>query len=128
MNVKNLLTLSGVIFALYGVWFFLAPDHAASVYGYSDAVTDLSTLLLKFLGVFLFAAGVMSFAARTAQKSIGRTAVLLFLAVSNILALIMNVMSVVAGAEGTMGIVDLVVNIVVGLGAVYFIIQDRNAE
>ena len=128
MNVKNFLTLAGAIGILYGAWFFFAPDHAAETYGYAAVATDLSELLLKFLGITIFAAGLMAILARGASKSIGRTAILVYVAVSQLIYLIMNIMSVMAGAEGTMGIIDLVVNVVLGLGAVYFIMQDRKSD
>lgn len=126
MNTQNYLTLAGVVGLAYGLWFLLAPQHASAVYGSADAATDLSYLILHFFAISLTAGGVMALAARSAEKSIGRTAIFYYLAVSHILYLIANVRGIAGGAdEGIMGYVDVVVNVIIGLGAVYFIMQDR---
>jgi uncharacterized protein YjeT (DUF2065 family) len=127
MNVKNFLTLAGVVSLLYGLWFFLGPQQAANVYGYGAITTDLSNLVLRFFGITLIAAGVMCFVARSAERSPGRTGVLSFLAVSQLLFLYMDIRTMFAGDEGAMNYLDLVVNVVIGFGAVYFIMQDRKA-
>lgn len=127
MNVKNFLTLAGLLSLVYGLWYFLAPQNAADVYGYGAVTTELSTLLVQFFGITFFAAGVMCLVARDAQKSPGRTGVLSFLMVSQLLFLYLNVRTMMAGGEGNMNYVDLAVNAVIGLGALYFIVRDREA-
>ena len=77
----------------------------------------MSTLLVQFLGITFIAAGVMCFVARDAQKSPGRTGVLSFLMVSQLLFLYMDVRTMMAGEEGNMNYLDLAVHIVIGLGA-----------
>ncbi len=127
MNVKHFLTLAGPISLVYGLWYFVAPQHAAEVYGYGAVTTDLSTLLVQYFGITFIATAVMCFAARDAQKSPGRTGVLSFLVVSQLLFLYMNVRTMLAGGEGAMNYLDLAVNAVIGFGALYFITQDRKA-
>jgi len=73
MNAKGFLTLAGVINLFYGLWYFLGPQNAADAYGYGLVTTDLSTLILQFLGISFIAAGVMCVVARGAEKSAGRT-------------------------------------------------------
>lgn len=125
MNVKNLLTLGVVVSLFYGLWFFLAPQSAANLYGYGTVTTPLSTLILQFFAITQIAAGVMCLVARNADKSPGRTAVLAFIAVSQLLFLYMDIRTMLAGEEGSMNYVDLAVNVVFGFGALYFIAQDR---
>ena len=50
------------------------------------------------------------------------------IAVSQLLFLYMDVRTMLAGDEGAMNYVDLVVNVVLGFGALYFISQDRKAR
>ncbi len=125
MNVKNFLTLAVVVNLFYGLWFFLAPQGAANVYGYGAVTTPLSNLILQFLGITFIAAAVMCLVARKADKSSGRTAVLSFLAASEMLFLYMDIRTMLAGDEGSMNYLDLAVNVVLGFGALYFIVQDR---
>ena len=128
MNVKNYLTLAGIIGLIYGLWFFLIPDQAAECYGMAEAQTDMSRVLLKFLGATVLAGGVLALAGRGASKSIGRTAILYYMAVSQLLYLFLNIMGLSAGASGTMNYIDLIVNVILGFGAVYFILQDRKSN
>jgi hypothetical protein len=83
---------------------------------------------LKLLGVAILAGGVLALAARGASKSIGRTAVLYYRAVSQLLYLLLNIMGLSSGGTGTMTYIDMVVQVILGLGAIYFILQDRKAD
>ena len=121
MNVKNFLVLAAVVSLGYGLSFFLVPQAAADVYGYGAVTTPLSNLILQFFGITLIAAAAMSFVARNAEKSPGLTAVLAFLAVSQLLFLYMDIRTMVAGDEGMMNYLDLAVNVVLGFGALYFL-------
>jgi hypothetical protein len=125
MNVKNLFTLGVLVNLFYGLWFFLAPQGAADVYGYGAVATPLSNMILQFLGITFIATAAMCLAARTAEKSPGRTAVLSFIAVCQLLFLYMDIRTLMAGEEGSMNYLDLAVNVVFGFGALYFIMQDR---
>lgn len=127
MNVKNFLTVAAAISLLYGLPYFLAPQGSANVYGYGAIATPLTLLLVQFLGITLIAAGIMCATARAAERSPGRTAVLTYLAVSQLLFLYMDIRTMIAGDEGAMNYLDLAANVVLGFGAVYFIIQDRKA-
>lgn len=127
MTVKNFLLLAAVISLVYGVPYFLAPQASAELYGYAALATPLSDLLVQFFGITLIATGIMCFVARSAERSTGRTAVLSFLAVSQLLFFYMDIRTMLAGDEGMMNYIDLAVNVVLGFGAVYFIQQDRKA-
>lgn len=124
MNVKNFLTLAALVNLVYGLAFWLAPQGSADLYGYGAVTTPLSILVLQFLGMSLVAAGVMCWMARGAEQSAGRTAVLWFIAVADLLFLYMNVRTMMGGEEGSMNYVDLAVNAIFGFGALYFIMQD----
>lgn len=124
MNVKNFLMLAAVVSLCYGLSFFLVPQAAADVYGYGAVTTPLSTLILQFFGITFIAAAAMCYVARNAEKSPGLTAVLSFLAVSGLLFLYMNIKTMVVGDEGMMNYLDLAVNVVIGFGAVYFLMRD----
>lgn len=128
MTVKNFLLLAATISVVYGLAFFLAPQGSADVYGYGAVTTPLSNLVVQFLGISFLAAAVMCFMARNAERSLGRTAVLWFVAVSELLFLYMDIRTMMAGDEGSMNFVDLAVNLVLGFGALYFIMQDRKAS
>ena len=125
MNTKNLFTLAIVVNLCYGLAFFLAPQGSADVYGYGAATTPLTNLLVQFFGITFIATAAMCLVARTADKSPGRTAVLSFIAVSQLLFLYMDIRTMIAGDEGSMNYLDLAVNVVFGFGALYFIAQDR---
>lgn len=127
MTVKNFLLLASVISLVYGVPYFLAPQASAEIYGYAALATPLSNLVVQFFGITFIAAGIMCFVARSAERSTGRTAVLSFLAVSQLLFFYMDIRTMLAGDEGVMNYIDLAVNVVLGFGAVYFIQQDRKA-
>ena len=127
MNVKNFFSLAVLVFLGYGLWFFLAPQHAADTYGYGAVTTPLSILLTKFFAITMIAGGVMCIVARDAEKSAGRTAVLSFLGVSHLMFLYMNARTMMSGGESSMNYVDLALNVVIGFGALYFITQDRKA-
>jgi hypothetical protein len=128
MNVKNYFTLAGIVGILYGALFFFATDKASELYSNAELSNELSVVLAKFLGASVLAAGIMVILARNASKSIGRTAILYYMAVSQILYLILNIMGMTAAAAGSMNYADLIVNIILGFGAVYFILKERGAE
>lgn len=127
MNVKIFFTLAMVVNLFYGLWYFLAPQGAANVYGFGAITTPLSNLMLQFMGTLFFAQGVMCGVARKADKSTGRTAVLAFVAVSGLLCFYLDI-GTVMGGPGTMDYVDLVINGLFGFGALYFIVQDRKTS
>ncbi len=126
MNVRIFLSLAALANLFYGLWYFLAPDHVAQVYGIAAVSTDLSKWMLQFLGVMCFAAGVMCAVARNAEKSLGRTAVLAFVAVAGLLCFYLDIRTLM-GEPGTMDYVDTVVNGLFGFGAACFIIRDRKS-
>ena len=126
MNVRAFLTLAALINLFYGFWYFLAPDHVASVYGFAAAATELSQWMLRFLGVFSIAAGVMCAVGRNAEKSLGRTAILAFQAVAGLLCFYLDVKTLL-GTPGTMDYVDTVINGLLGFGAAFYIIRDRKS-
>jgi len=127
MNVKTFFTLAMGANLFYGLWYFLAPQGAASVYGFGADTTPLSNLMLQFMGILFFAEGVMCGVARNAEKSLGRTAVLTFVSVSSLLCFMMDIKTLM-GDPGTMDYVDTVVNGLFGFGALYFIVQDRKTS
>lgn len=124
MNVRIFLSLAALANVFYGLWYLLAPDNAAEVYGVAAVATDLSRWLLQFLGVMCFATGVMCAIARNAEKSLGRTAVLAFVAVAGLLCFYLDVKTLM-GEPGTMDWVDTVVNGFFGFGAAFLILRDR---
>jgi hypothetical protein len=123
MNVRKFLTLAMGVNLFYGLWYFFAPQGAANVYGFGDATTPLSNLMLQFMGTLFIAEGVMCGVARKADRSPGRTAVLTFVAVSGLLCFYLDIRTVM-GDPGTMDYVDLVVNGLFGFGALFFIVYD----
>jgi uncharacterized protein YjeT (DUF2065 family) len=123
MNVRLFLSLSALINLFYGFWYFLAPDHVASVYGFAAVATELSQWLLRFLGVFSLAAGVMCAVGRSAEKSPGRTAILAFQAVAGLLCFYLDVKTLL-GTPGTMDYIDTVINGLLGFGAAFYLIRD----
>jgi hypothetical protein len=106
------------------LWYFLAPQGAANVYGFGAITTELSNLMLQFMGTLFIAEGVMCGVARTAEKSPGRTALVTFVAVSALLCFYLDIRTIM-GDPGTMDYVDMVINGLFGFGALYFIVQDR---
>jgi hypothetical protein len=127
MNVKIFFTLAMVVNLFYGLWYFLAPQGAANVYGFGAITTPLSNVMLQFMGTLFIAEGVMCGVARKADKSPGRTAVLAFVAVSGLLCFYLDIRTVM-GDPGTMDYVDMVINGLFGFGALYFIVQDRKTS
>jgi uncharacterized membrane protein len=124
MNVRNFLTFTMILNLFYGAWYFLAPNHAAEVYGLASVSTPLSQWLLQFFGIMSLGAGVMCAIVRNAEKSTGRTAVLAFIATTGILCFYMDV-KVLIGEPGMMDYIDTVLNGILGFGALYFIVHDR---
>lgn len=124
MNVKRFITLAMVANLFYGLWYFLAPQNAANIYGFGTATTQLSNQMLQFMGILFFAEGVMCAVARNAEKSLGRTAVLTFVAVSSLLCFFMDIKTLMSD-PGTMDYVDTVVNGLFGLGATYYVAKDQ---
>lgn len=124
MNVRVFLTLAALINLFYGFWYFLAPDHVAQIYGFAATSTELSQWMLRFLGVFSLAVGVMCAVGRNAEKSSGRTAILACLAVAGLLCFYLDVKTLL-GTPGTMDWIDTVINGLLGFGAAFYIIRDR---
>ena len=125
MTPKHFLTLATIANLIYGFWYFLSPQGAANVYGFGAITTPLSNTIFQFLGIMFIAEGVMCGVAVRAEASLGRTAVLVFVAVSSLLCSYMDVLTVM-GQPGTMDYVDLGVNLFFGAGGVYFVVRERN--
>ena len=126
MNVRVFLTLAALINLFYGFWYFLAPDHVAKIYGFAAAATELSQWMLRFLGVFCLAVGVMCAVGRNAEKSSGRTAILACQAVAGLLCFYLDIKTLL-GTPGTMDWIDTVINGLLGFGAAFYIIRDRKS-
>lgn len=94
------------------------------MYGFGELTTPLSNTIYQFLGIMFIADGVMCGVAVRAEASIGRSAVLVFVAVSSLLCSYMDVLTVM-GQPGTMDYIDLVVNLLFGVGAVWFVYKDK---
>lgn len=126
MNVRVFLSLFALVNLFYGFWYFLAPDHVAKVYGFAAAATELSQWMLRFLGVFSLAVGVMCAVGRNAEKSTGRNAIFAALAVAGLLCFYLDVKTLL-GTPGTMDWLDTVINGLQGFGAAFYLIRDRKS-
>lgn len=124
MTTKHFLLLATFANLTYGVCYTLLPQPTAEVYGFGADMTPLSTVLLQFMGVLFFAEGVMCAVAMNAEHSLGRIAVLTFVAVSSLLCFLLDIRTLL-GTPGTMDVVDTVVNALFGFGALYYIRKDR---
>lgn len=123
MSTRTFLTIAMIANLGYGLWYFLAPQGAANVYGFGAATTELSNVIFQFLGIMFFAQGVMCAVARNAGPSLGRIAVLTFVCVSSLLCFYMDIRTLL-GAPGTMDYIDTVVNALFGFGALAIILRD----
>lgn len=126
MNAKNFLTVAMVVYLLYGLWYFFAPASAIDVYGMTSESSSLSNAFLQYIGASLIGGGVMCAMARNAGESAGLTAVLAYIAVSSLVFLYLNV----TGMDGSAGLIDwidMAVNALLGLGAIYLIMQGRKS-
>lgn len=126
MNVKNFLTLAMVLNLVYGVWYFIHPTGAHAFYGVGPEASAVSLVLVEYLGAACIATGVMCGVARNAGRSPARTAVLAFVAVASLLWLYLDIRTL-GPSPGAMHWFDIAINGLLGLGALYFIMQDRKS-
>jgi hypothetical protein len=127
MNAKNFLTAALVVNLVYGLWYFIDPAGTHGVYGMAADATPLSIALVQYLGAACISIAVMCGFARNAGPSAARTGVMALIAASGLLWLYLNIRGMGA-TPTTMAWVDMAVNALLGLGALYFIVQDRKSS
>ena len=82
--------------------------------------------MLQFMGSLFIAEGVMCGVARNTEKSIGRTAVLVFVMVSSLLCFYLDI-KILMDEPGSMDYFDSIINGLLGFGALYYILKDRKS-
>ena len=82
MNLKMLLSVYGALIAVSGAAFLVVPSTVMSLYGVSSPDV-LETALARIIGAANIGLGVMCWAARSAEASKGRDALILGLTVVN---------------------------------------------
>lgn len=124
MNVKTLLTVGGVVSLLFGVFFLIAPDSAASLFG---GVVDSAShrLTLRFLGAATIALGATSIMGSKAAMSYGRRAILAGGLISSILVVILLFYGMSDGVSGSGTWGTIIIDLLLAAGFGFYLSKEK---
>jgi len=119
MRLKILLITNAVIAALYGIATLLFPAWLGSLYGFT--ATPELIFVARLLGVYLLAAGILSWMVRNASASKALTAVLYAFLTMDVLGLLISLIYVLNGTVNPQGWLLVVLYLLLGAGFAYFL-------
>ena len=97
MNLKMLLSFYALFLGASAAAFLVVPSGFLSVFGAPSLDSSIATFLARVIGALLISIGVMCWAARTAEASKGRDALVLGLTVVSGFFTVLGVWVVIAG-------------------------------
>jgi hypothetical protein len=105
MTLKMLLSIYTVVLAAFGIPFLVVPSVSMSLYGV-PALDALETILVQDIGAAAIGLGVLCWAARTAEASKARDALILGVTVVNGLWALVAVLAGITDAANWLVWVD----------------------
>jgi len=119
MRLKILLISNAVIAALYGIATLLFPAWLGSLYGFT--ATPELIFVARLLGVYLLAAGILSWMVRDASASKILMAVLYAFLSMDVLGFLISLIYVLGGTVNPQGWLLVVLYMLLGAGFAYFL-------
>ena len=118
MSLSLLMTANAIVAAVFGLAFVIAPGQAASLYGI--AADAQFRYLAQLFGSALVGFAVLTWAARTAQASDARKAIVLALFISDSLGFVLALLGQIGGVMNSFGWSTVAIYLILALGFGYF--------
>jgi hypothetical protein len=129
MTVRNLFLVDTLVLLGFGLPMMISPQILVDLY-----LTDTTPLTLtdvfifRLYGLLLTSNGVLVFAARNAQSSIARKALLLSVIISGVGSSILHLMSFMQGLEKPLGWGTVLITAVLGIWALMLYLKEKPTE
>lgn len=119
MKVNIYLAVAGIVSLLFGIVFLLAPEFSVKQYG---VPADPHVLMVgRYFGSMLVANGTIFWFARSTRDDVALRALLLGAVVGNVPQLLISAWAALAGLQNAMAWSSVLVNVLLLLGAIYFL-------
>lgn len=119
MKLNFLLIINAIIAAAFGIVILLVPVQFGSMYGFT--ATPELTFIARLLGVYLFAAAVLSWLIRNAPASDARKFILYSFLSMDVLGFVIALIYQLNGVVNVTGWSTVVIYLLLGLGFGYFL-------
>jgi hypothetical protein len=121
MRLNILMVLNAIVAGVFGVVFVLVPGWLVSLYG---VTADASlTYVAQLFGAALIALAVVTWMARNAADSDARRAIVLGLAIGNIVGFVVALIGQFGAVVNTLGWSTVVIYLLLALGFGFFALR-----
>jgi hypothetical protein len=125
MRLKHLFVANSIISLPFGIGSVLVPHLFLSLFGAS--LGPAGAFMMQYAGAWLIGIGLLTWFARNATGSEAGRAVAQALLVAYLMALIVSVLSQVAGVLNVLGWMPVAIQTFFGLGLGYSLMVEREA-
>jgi hypothetical protein len=119
MKLKTFLIINAVLLELYGIFMLLFPEKFGSYYFFSPG-PELP-FGVRLLGVYLVAAGLLSWSTRNAPPSKARTNILYAFLAMNVLGLLVALIYQLNYTVDNLGWSTVIIYLVLAVGFAYYL-------
>jgi ABC-type uncharacterized transport system permease subunit len=116
MKLRSLFTISAVLFFIWGVVLFFA-ESILGIFALELVPTDVELYLARAIATVMIGMGITAWMIRDSGPSVARDAVVVGFVISNILAVITNLIAIIDGTASGIAWVGIILN---GLLAIVF--------
>lgn len=118
MKLYTLLVINGVIALLFGLAFIFMPATLLHVYGVE--MTPPGLFIARLLGASFAGYAIISFIVRNSEGSNDLSAILLGIAVGDLLGFVITLVFMLQGGANPAGWINVALYLLLGLGFAYF--------
>jgi len=126
MKLRIILIINAIVAALYGIVILMIPAQLVSLYGFT-ATPELN-FVARLLGVYLLAAGILSWLIRNAPVSRERTAILYAFLVMDVLGFVVTLIYMLNGTLNAQGWLLAAIYLLLSAGFTYFLFLTSKTE
>jgi len=119
LNLNMFLTISAIVAALFGLGFVLTPGFMFSIYGVASSPASL--LGFRLFGSALIAIGVMTWFLKDSADWQAIKALLLSVAIGNVIGFLLVLFATINGTLGAMGWSAVLIYLLLLIGEEYFL-------
>lgn len=125
MKLSVFLTIVAIVAFVFGILFILIPGALLSLYGIS--LSAGGQLVARLFGAALLGYSILNWAAKNAEDSQARKAIILAQFIGNTLGFIVALIAQLAGVVNALGWSTVVIYFLLALGFCYFQFRKRSA-